>query len=225
MTMASSSRVPAGLILETELPTSAGGSKSVLGASAAVVAGYLDSDRGAEYQWNQPLTASTAAAAAGSYEGQPYHWMIPTSSERRIRHQKRGHMFFRICCDMRRAVIIINTVNALLLALLSLGGTMSKEDVLLLTCSGVGILGAVQFSIACTSVAAALYAFFIAHALFIDKDIWRLGTCLLFFYPHAVLIREIQTGIMTRENYHNEEKSCCCMHNNTHELYRDDVIP
>mmetsp|Transcript_30606 Transcript_30606/g.45289 ORF Transcript_30606/g.45289 Transcript_30606/m.45289 type:complete len:225 (+) Transcript_30606:218-892(+) len=30
-------------------------------------------------------------------------------------------------------------------------------------------------------------------------------------YPHIVFIQEVREGIMTKENYPNEEASCCCM--------------
>ena len=30
-------------------------------------------------------------------------------------------------------------------------------------------------------------------------------------YVHISFVREVRRGIMTRENYHNEEQSCCCV--------------
>eukprot|EP00546_Thalassionema_frauenfeldii_P021898 CAMPEP_0178905480 /NCGR_PEP_ID=MMETSP0786-20121207/6298_1 /TAXON_ID=186022 /ORGANISM="Thalassionema frauenfeldii, Strain CCMP 1798" /LENGTH=217 /DNA_ID=CAMNT_0020577091 /DNA_START=194 /DNA_END=847 /DNA_ORIENTATION=+ len=41
---------------------------------------------------------------------------------------------------------------------------------------------------------------------------------ILFFgawcYPHIIFILEVRDGIMTKENYPNEEASCCCMRTN-----------
>ena len=33
----------------------------------------------------------------------------------------------------------------------------------------------------------------------------------LFLYPHVVLLKEMQYGIMTPANYENEKQSCCCV--------------
>ena len=33
----------------------------------------------------------------------------------------------------------------------------------------------------------------------------------LFAYPHVFLFKEISLGIMTEDNYYNEEQSCCCV--------------
>jgi hypothetical protein len=33
----------------------------------------------------------------------------------------------------------------------------------------------------------------------------------LFIYPHVMFIREVRSGIMTKENYSEEEQSCCCV--------------
>ena len=32
-----------------------------------------------------------------------------------------------------------------------------------------------------------------------------------FAYPHVYLIMEMRNGIMTKETYHNEQHSCCCV--------------
>jgi len=37
-----------------------------------------------------------------------------------------------------------------------------------------------------------------------------LGSCVFFLYPRVVLCYELAKGIMTRDNYKNQERQCCC---------------
>ena len=57
--------------------------------------------------------------------------------------------------------------------------------------------------------AAVYYADFVMAlvALNIPRSVYMA----FFLYPHFFLIQEIRSGIMSPENYPNEEQSCCCV--------------
>ncbi|GAX11529.1 hypothetical protein FisN_22Lh221 [Fistulifera solaris] len=153
---------------------------------------------------------------------------------------KQGHKFCGGCCDMRRAVIIVNIVNASLLALgflsiltiagaSSLGATdddleeaiVGFDDagiivVLAVTAakilfSFIGMYGAFRFDI---FMVGACFAVYVVESLFaiLTLNIAGLVYSAFFAYPHYFFVIEVQHGIMTPENYPiNEEHSCCCV--------------
>ena len=134
---------------------------------------------------------------------------------------------------MRRAVIVVNIVMVSILvidifAALTVSHVEFDDDevnqaikdvpirsaALLLTfealCFGIGIWGAVAFSTWQIYVALTMYSI----NFFVNLFSFNLAALLMagfFAYPHIFFIQEIRKGIMTRDNYHNEEQSCCCV--------------
>eukprot|EP00542_Grammatophora_oceanica_P017314 CAMPEP_0194048406 /NCGR_PEP_ID=MMETSP0009_2-20130614/27196_1 /TAXON_ID=210454 /ORGANISM="Grammatophora oceanica, Strain CCMP 410" /LENGTH=172 /DNA_ID=CAMNT_0038694259 /DNA_START=51 /DNA_END=569 /DNA_ORIENTATION=- len=79
-----------------------------------------------------------------------------------------------------------------------------------IACSAVGIHGAYTFSVPKVGVALGCYTVF----LIFDVLTLSFGGILMdafFAYPHIYLIMEMNEGIMSPENYINEEQSCCCV--------------
>lgn len=175
--------------------------------------------------------------------------------------EKQGGKCCMICCDYRRAVIIINgllifssifeMLSALLVkrqdnniqfngvdddAVLKELDTMSTPLAII---AGLGILlhpvalfGAVQYNVRLVSLGIVWSVASMAAETSIQYSTWSaaddltkadesldslipgliasiVGT-LLFVYAHVMLIREIKTGIMSRETYEREKYSCCC---------------
>jgi hypothetical protein len=152
---------------------------------------------------------------------------------------KQGHLFFGCCCDMRRAVVIVNVMNicfALLgiamYYLLSRDGFSENFDddltkyeleaisnyksraiafgIVSVLCSLIGIYGAVQYS-NWTVVLAAVYYCISGLTKIVPSDLSGMLMAGIFAYPHFVFIKELNNGIMTAENYPNEIHSCCCV--------------
>ena len=156
---------------------------------------------------------------------------------------KQGHKCCGGCCDVRRAVMIVNIVNATLLLFGMFGvlatnklsgqaedlydddemletlaefsnsfplGAFIAIQVVKILCSVAGIIGALKFNIYLTGVAAAAYCIDVLMAL-IEFSVGGIVYAALFAYPHFYFIKEVRAGIMSKENYHNEEMSCCCV--------------
>lgn len=73
-----------------------------------------------------------------------------------------------------------------------------------------GIFGALKFK--APFVIAALVGY--ALRAVVDIASVNIGALLyagLFAYPHVFFVLEAKQNIMTQENYHNEEMSCCCV--------------
>ena len=154
---------------------------------------------------------------------------------------KKGSMCCGGCCDMRRAVIILNTISIILVGLLAFIAYSSTnvlvqnidddavqesfEDALLTTyiligigiaASLVGIWGAYSYNILGVGFSAFfIVAFFITYTELTAVPIrYILGGALidaLVLYPHVGLIAEIKNGTMTPETYPREQASCCCV--------------
>lgn len=77
-------------------------------------------------------------------------------------------------------------------------------------CTAVAILGALKYSVWMVAVGAFLFSFECVMAL-VRLNFLGVIMSALFAYPHFILIQEIRKGIMTPENYANEEYSCCCV--------------
>mmetsp|Transcript_15584 Transcript_15584/g.20303 ORF Transcript_15584/g.20303 Transcript_15584/m.20303 type:complete len:224 (+) Transcript_15584:29-700(+) len=151
---------------------------------------------------------------------------------------KSGHSCCGGCCDMRRAVIIINAINIFriifFIAIYLISGqeflVTSEESgkmhydadeqtfynwvvpvtwgLTILACNFLGVDGALSFNKWMVGAPLVFYCFLFFSAL-ISQDI--LGICLSgsLAYPHFVFIHEMNSGIMTWQNYHNEDQSCC----------------
>lgn len=155
--------------------------------------------------------------------------------------QKQGHKCCGGCCDVRRAVIIVNVINmaVLLMGLFSLLATKAlydnagdydddevKEAMELYGNAPLGsIIGILVVQIvisALGAVGAFVYnkwmvgmtaaAYFIGVAMgLIALNPGSIVYNLFFAYPHFFLIKEIHQGSMTKETYPDEKQSCCCV--------------
>lgn len=147
---------------------------------------------------------------------------------------KQGHSCCGGCCDVRRAVIAIDLVMIITLlveifGVLTFSAQQPLEDdelqaaldkmhggigiflfVLEITLLSVAIWGAVIFS--APKVAVGLFVFGIGCVLsMLQFNLPAVLMSGLFAYPHYFLYTEISSGIMSEENYYNEEQSCCCV--------------
>jgi hypothetical protein len=148
--------------------------------------------------------------------------------------RKQGHSCCGGCCDMRRAVIVVNmisiamyTINIFVIS--AVGKVEFDDDVMKeaivefppvgwmvaimfaeILCYAIGIWGAVSFSLWQVYVALGMYMITIIFNMIVFNFIALLMAG-FFAYPHVYLIQEIKKGIMTKENYYSEEQSCCCV--------------
>jgi hypothetical protein len=160
------------------------------------------------------------------------------------RHNKQGHTCCggccpgcgnRCCCDMRRAVIIVNIINIVIIVLGMMtkfsGYNITYDDdqvaaemeayrneplglfiafgTLHILLSAAGIVGALRYNVYLVAIAAAAYCFACVMAL-VALNPYGLLYPGFFAYPHFFFIKEVREGTMSKENYHNEELSCCC---------------
>jgi len=152
----------------------------------------------------------------------------------------RGHRCCVGCCDMRRAVIIMNLVEvaicifyimyfAFLISFLENTDTdlnMNKEEavevskimehrymILLamkLPFALIGVYGAVKFKMGAMVIVLAGYIAQIFTILYAMNPL-ALVTTLLFAYPNAVFLYQLKSEIMSELNYPDEKFSCCCI--------------
>ena len=141
---------------------------------------------------------------------------------------------------MRRAVIIVNIVNACIVGLAMMGSLATRnlanadlydddEMAALLQdykdqpigaamaimgaqilASLCGITGGIKFHVPLTAISAVAYVVY----LVMDLIHFNVGGIIyhgLFLYPHVFFIQEVRNGIMTESNYPNEKQSCCCV--------------
>jgi hypothetical protein len=154
---------------------------------------------------------------------------------------RQGHLFFGCCCDMRRAVIIVDIINTVfaslnLLAILtftlfgsnltdSFDDDVTKNDMAIATSYPVVAIVMAVFALVCPVlgiVGAARYSgwMVIVPAVWycVDMVISILSSspagaalAVMFIYPHIFLFKQLNKGIMTMDNYPNEIHSCCCV--------------
>ncbi|CAJ1942568.1 unnamed protein product [Cylindrotheca closterium] len=141
--------------------------------------------------------------------------------------RKEGAVFLG-CCDMRRAVIILDTIYLVILViqmLLYIDMVRSEQPdreievaarSLLRICVMEALLvlislwGALSFSMG--MVFAGIVNFGVGLAAgFALMRLPAIVLNLVFVAPHVLLFMEIQRGIMTEATYQNEEHSCCCL--------------
>lgn len=148
---------------------------------------------------------------------------------------KQGHSCCGGCCDVRRAVIIVDIIMIFLL-FIDIAGIMTitkQRDLLdddevqeaiedshgtwgiimfvieiVLLC--VSIWGAVSYSTPKVVVGLGLFSIGCLMSL-VQFNLPGALLTGLFAYPHYFLYHEINNGIMNPENYYNEEQSCCCV--------------
>jgi len=153
---------------------------------------------------------------------------------------KKGHKCCGGCCDVRRAVMVVDSVNICfsfmglmsVLTMKTLNSSNFDDDevktaieamddnmpwILLfivsiasVLCNAVGIYGAYKYHVGCVGIGLAAYCSYFLIDL-LSFNIGGLVYNAFFAYPHFVLIQEMNQGIMTPENYPNEVHSCCCV--------------
>jgi hypothetical protein len=170
------------------------------------------------------------------------------------RSLKQGHSCFGCCCDMRRAVIIVNIfvvilyVASMIFVAIAVPATKNSDNadpdysdseinsalVGVIVSSLIGILfsmfaifGAIRYNIwlVGANIAYLIISFIAVISVNVAAsnsnpdytyNVWfnvvfGLIIRALFIYPHVMFIREVRSGIMTKENYSEEEQSCCCV--------------
>jgi hypothetical protein len=149
-----------------------------------------------------------------------------------IVRMKQGHSCCGGCCDMRRAVIIVDMLMIcfLILDIIGMTGMSNMDEVedeqyeeretsygglififlIEVVCFSIGVWGGVTLSWVHVAVALTLYVITIVLNLIVFNAAAIFLAC-CFAYPHVFLIREIKKGIMTKDNYYNENQSCCCV--------------
>ncbi|KAL3797748.1 hypothetical protein HJC23_000293 [Cyclotella cryptica] len=145
--------------------------------------------------------------------------LIPTSSGS---ESKQGHKIFCCCCDSKRAVQIFN-----ILAIISVVIMMTLLSVNKYADVEVDVNGDPYADQELHELKANYRYYMIAYAVGLgvylivlcqDEEGWIFGYIvwpivweMLYIYPHAVFISEINRGIMTPETYARERHSCCCV--------------
>lgn len=79
-----------------------------------------------------------------------------------------------------------------------------------LICNACGVYGAWKFNIYLVGLSLASYVLEAIFAMMAFSLAGLLMAC-FFAYPHVFFIKEVRAGIMSKENYPNEEQSCCCV--------------
>jgi hypothetical protein len=147
---------------------------------------------------------------------------------------KQGHSCCLGCCDVRRAVIIVDLIMIFFLmidifALISfsrqepfdddelqaaverihggLGIMIFLVEIVLLT---VAIVGAITFSSEKVAIGLVVFGVAFVTSLF-QFNVPAVVMAGFFAYPHYFLYAEINSGVMSAARYSNEEQSCCCV--------------
>ena len=165
---------------------------------------------------------------------------------------KQGHIYCGVCCDMRRAVMIVNILSIfnVIFQMVSIAGFTSliknrnPEDFATIVgleraMTGVFIMsitsiffslgafyGAFKYKVlpVMMQTAFTIIYFFVVNLMFLrvsrNHSEFQFGpvnwviavmVSLLFIYPHAMLITELRSGLMSAETYAREKHSCCCV--------------
>jgi hypothetical protein len=132
---------------------------------------------------------------------------------------RENHLYLGCCCDVRWAVLILN-----ILAILSFAEGMnedvSEEDfkammLISIFLHAFGVHGALKYKTWAIKIAAVAYGIPFTWAV-LNFDFMSFILAGVFLYPHIVLIKEIESGVMTPYNYENVQFCCVCW-----ELERD----
>jgi hypothetical protein len=153
------------------------------------------------------------------------------------RQARQGHLCFGCCCDTRRAVIIVNSINMFVdvlgiisSATFSSAGFASDDEyrsalqseiggkaivfsivvlVLGMICQAAGIYGAHTFNKIGVTIGAIWYALECFRSIVFLNLVGAIISG-FFCYPHIVFLQEMKAGIMTPEKYPDEETCCAC---------------
>lgn len=80
--------------------------------------------------------------------------------------------------------------------------------VLGIVCNALGLYGGLKFKKTFTLIAAVWFGIEAILSLVMFMDFIGFAISAFFLYPHVVFYKELQDGIMSRENY-PREKNCC----------------
>ena len=91
-------------------------------------------------------------------------------------------------------------------------GLMMAAFVIGIICNALGLFGALKFKKTFVMVAAVWFGIEAILGLVLFMDWIGAAVALCFMYPHVMLFRDMQKGIMTPERYPNEKDCCgaCC---------------
>jgi hypothetical protein len=209
--------------------------------AAIVVNDVLSHDHssGIKVPMSPPLAANTPQYYLMNDAQYAAQYKPRLMQQERCKPRKQGHTCCGCCCDVRRAVIVVNLLAGTYLlmmvqwifALVALRYDYNYKywALLVMNCLqlvpvGMGIFGAVYYNGWFIGVAALHYTLqflFICNVswynlampndLPLDEPIAMAVAMALCAYPHFMLISEIRGGIMSPENYENEQHSCCCV--------------
>ena len=192
-------------------------------------AGTGDAYYAADEKTGQPVQPNDTPSGAMMIENQDGA-AGDNSDNDNVYQPRQGHLCCGHFCDMRRAVIIANTVNITLALfeiiiprkyLWTLDGdyvdgqqnvpmTIGRAILLNLPriiLSTVGILGAFKFTYWQIFLVALWHATDAAVSMILF-DIPGIITGILYTYPHVVFAQQLYKGIMTPETYPREQNSC-----------------
>lgn len=92
----------------------------------------------------------------------------------------------------------------------NMGPMVFIAQIIKIGCAIAGIFGGMKYSVPMVAVAAASHGWDLLLSL-LSFHLPGLAMAGGFLYPHIMFIKEMRSGIMTPENYSNEEHSCCCV--------------
>jgi len=87
-------------------------------------------------------------------------------------------------------------------------GVLMAAFVLGIVCNALGLYGGLKFKKTFTLIAAVWFGIEAILSLVMFLDFVGFAISALFLYPHVVFYKELQDGIMSRENF-PREKYCC----------------
>lgn len=121
---------------------------------------------------------------------------------------RRSHTFCGVLCDCRIAVAGIDGILALLLIITFINplNLLNPFNLIRVGCLCAGIYGAYDFNSQLVGVAGIFHLFgvlFYVWGLFTGGD-W-LPWSALYAYPHYILYKEIEDGIMSHSTYPEEQ--------------------
>jgi hypothetical protein len=216
--------------------------------AASVVNDVLSHDHssGIKVPMSPPLATSTPQYCLMNDAQYAAQYKPRLMQQGRCKPRKQGHTCCGCCCDVRRAVIVVNLLAGtyLLMIVQWIVAVVALRDeynytfwvLLVMNCLqlvpvGMGIFGAVYYNGWFIGVASLHYTlqflFYCNVSLYdaidlaglidvplampIDEPFATAVAMALCAYPHFMLISEIRGGIMSPENYENEQHSCCCV--------------
>ena len=129
------------------------------------------------------------------------------------------------CCDARTACLVVNVIALAFagLGLISLAPQMDRPEferfgvfiavfVLGIIANSLGVYGALKFKKIFVLIAAVWFGLEAILSVVLFLDFVGSAFAIFFLYPHIMFFKELQDGVMSRENYVREKDCCgaCC---------------